>query len=118
MNKKYLKAKKNNDKARVKFFADKIGTIKRGYLADYFRTHRKDYSAVKKALKNSIYSQRYRKILTDDVKSFYRHSTYSAEESKEFIADVENTFFTPYMRFNILQRVETSLESLPKFIED
>jgi hypothetical protein len=109
MNKKYLKAKKNNDKARVKFLSDKIGTIERGYLADYFRENRKDLRAVKRLLK---YKPHYIKTLCSDVRNFYRHPNYSAEKSKEFIDDVKNTFFTPYVGYDMITRLNTKLSDL------
>ena len=115
MNKKYLKAKKNNDKARVKFLADKIGTIERGYLADYFRENRKDLREVKKLFRHKPH---YIKTLCGDVRNFYRHQGYSAEKSKEFIDDVKNAFFTPYIRYDMVTRLNTKLSDLPKFIED
>lgn len=115
MNKEYLKAKKNNDKARAMFLAHKIGIIERGYLADYFRKSRKDLRAVKRLLK---YKPHYIKTLCGDMRNFYKHPSYSAEKSKEFIDDVRNTFFTPYLRYNMTTRLNTKLSDLPKFIDN
>lgn len=115
MSKRYRKAKKNNDRARAIFLSHKIGTIERGYLADYFRKHRKDLRVVKRLLKCKPH---YIKTLCGDVRNFYKHPGYDAKESKKFIADVENTFFTPYMSFSLFRRVNTSLMLLPKFFED
>lgn len=112
---RYAKAKKNNNKARATFFAHKIGTIERGYLADYFRKNRKDLRAVKRLLK---YKPHYIKILCSDIRNFYKHPGYSVEKSNKFIADVENTFFTPYLSFSLFRRINTSLILLPKFFED
>ena len=95
---KYRIAEKRNQYARCLWLADNLGRVKRSYLAFYFNRHPHDFTLVKHLCKQQGYNPYYVQSVKKDVKMNYRHPDFSQEKCNIVIEEIENTYFTPYIR--------------------
>ena len=106
MNKRILKKKLKN--ARLKYISDKVGTIERGYLADYFRNYPHDFSLFRKMNRDNNYG----KYISKDIRDGYKHPTYSASESVQYQKILRRTDFRKYCSMSLIGRLNYDLHAL------
>jgi len=109
---KYRILKKQNDLARCKYLADKIGTIQRGILVKYFKRYPKDLPKVLKFLT----SDRYKSILKRDLRNNYENLSFNHMLCEWTIWQLANGYFMPYVREkNPILLIEWDLRFIPLF---
>lgn len=108
---KYRILNKKNNLARCKYLADKIGTIRRGYLVKYFKRHPKDLPKVLRFV-----SERYKSILKRDLRNNYINPAFNQKECEWVIWQLTNGYFLPYIREkNQILRIGWDLRFVPIF---
>ena len=106
---KYRILKKKNTLDRAKFIADKIGTIERSILVEYFKKHPTDLSKVMKR----IDSQHYKHILKKDIRLNYRNPSFNQTYCNWVIFQLENRNFCQYAKLSLIERLNYNLSYLP-----
>ncbi len=98
-------------KARITWICDKYGTIKRGYLADYFISEPNDWRKVRKMLRQRK-NYRILYMLNKDVKNQYKHPSYKKEISDNICFTIRNSCYYKCKDPILKSSLEFSLRNL------
>jgi len=106
--------KKKNTLDKAQFIADKIGIIERDIWVEYFKKHPTDLPKVLKRL----CSQEYKSCLKRDIQTNYHNPSFDSKYCNWVIWQLENGYFSQYVKLDILDKLNYGVSCIPIFEEN